>query len=239
MKAPHVQPVELVRRVMHGVQPPHRRNAVKRPMQPVSREVRRQQHEADLCRQRDAGRPQPVDRQAGRVQQTRQPDDDREREEQRQNALHGAHEHRVRRHNAGSRPPLAPVGQQGLMQRHQRRARQHRRVRRQRHRPPKPQERRIHREASPQHRRIRHHRDNVRQAPRSRSDLLQRGCHRYAPADKIAGLGIALSTSSPPHQREPAYSLFKNGTQIERTFQVLMGYFAVVCDADKRPCTAP
>ena len=59
------------------------------------------------------------------------------------------------------------------------------------------------------------------------------------PCRQDCGAGPCPVNAVTPRRRKPAHSLLKNGTQIKRTLQVLMGYFAVVSDADKRPCTAP
>ena len=140
---------------MHGVQPPHRSEAMERPMQPVPREVCRQQHEAHLRRDRNVVRPKAGNGQAARVRQPGQRDYQRERQQQGQRRLHDGHEQRVGPDIACRRTPLRPVGQTQLVQRHQHGPDEHRRVRRAGHGPASARECGVDRESAPQHDRIR------------------------------------------------------------------------------------
>lgn len=150
-----IDPVELVRRVMHRVEAPQWHEAVQRPVDPVAHEVHDQQHHHDLHDDRPAVRPQAAQRPVGGFEPVHQPEREREAQQVRHRHVERCHERGVGAHLARGRVPFTAVGQLRLMPSHQHSRYPACRVRRQR-------EVQSHRGEHQQHRHCQRHCDRVR-----------------------------------------------------------------------------
>ena len=116
MKPPNVEGVQLGRRVMHRVEPPHQRVAMEGPVEPVPHEIGRQQHHGDLRHNGDVVGPEDIDGQPACLKCSGKPDDHGDCQQIGQGRLHHNDEERVGTNLLCGGPPVSAVGQHHLVQ---------------------------------------------------------------------------------------------------------------------------